>query len=107
MTKALKTEADRITKILVQNYKPQRVILFGSAARGDDKPESDLDILVIKNTNKNYFDRVFEAMKYVNTDKSVDMIVFTPEEFEKAQNEKRVFIKQILKYGVNLYEQAI
>ena len=107
MTKALKTEADRITKILVQNYKPQRVILFGSAARGDDKPESDLDILVIKNTNKNYFDRVFEAMKYVNTDKSVDMLVFTPEEFEKAQNEKRVFIKQVLKYGVNLYEQAI
>ena len=107
MTKALRNEADRITKILVQNYKPQRVILFGSAARGDDKPESDLDILVIKNTNKNYYDRVFEAMKHVNTDKSVDMIVFTPEEFEKAQNEKRVFIKQVLKYGVNLYEQAI
>ncbi len=107
MTKTLKTEADRITKILVRNYKPQKVILFGSAARGDDKPESDLDILVIKNTNKNYYDRVFEAMRYVNTDKSVDMIVFTPEEFEKAQNEERVFIKQILKYGINLYEQAI
>lgn len=107
MTKGLRTEANRITKILVQNYKPQRVILFGSTARGDDKLESDLDILVIKNTNKNYFDRIFEAMKYVNTDKSVDMMVFTPKEFEKAQNEKRVFIKQVLKYGVNLYEQAI
>lgn len=107
MTKALRNEADRITKVLVQKYKPEKVILFGSAARGDDRPESDLDILVIKNTNKNYYDRVFEAMKYVNTDKSVDMIVFTPKEFEKAQNEERVFIKQVLKYGVNLYEQAI
>jgi len=107
MTKALRNEADRITKILVQNYKPQRVILFGSAARGDDRPGSDLDILVVKNTNKQYYDRVFEAMKYVKTDKSLNMIIFTPEEFEKAQNEKRVFIKQVLKYGINLYEQAI
>lgn len=107
MTKSLKTEVSKLTEILVKKYKPEKIILFGSAARGNNKPESDLDLFVVKKTKKQYFDRVFEAMKYLNTDRSVDMIVFTPEEFEKAQNEKRVFIKQVLKYGVNLYEQTV
>lgn len=107
MTKSLKAEVNKLTETLVKKYKPEKIILFGSAARGDNKPESDLDLFVIKKTKKQYFDRVFEAMKYLNTDRSVDMIVFTPEEFEKAQNEKRVFIKQVLKYGVSLYEQTV
>ena len=107
MTKSLKAEVNKLTETLVKKYKPEKIILFGSAARGDNKPESDLDLFVIKKTKKQYFDRVSEAMKYLNTDRSVDMIVFTPKEFEKAQNEKRVFIKQVLKYGVNLYEQTV
>ena len=46
MTKALKTEASRITKILVENYKPEKVILFGSIARDEETKDSDLDFFL-------------------------------------------------------------
>jgi len=66
MTKALKTEASRITKILVENYKPEKVILFGSIARNEETKDSDLDFFIIKDTNKNFFERLFEAKDNLN-----------------------------------------
>jgi len=99
-----KNEADRITKILVEKYKPEKVILFGSVARGEETKDSDLDLFVVKNTKRNYFDRLTEAGKFIKTDRDVDLIVYTPQEFDKALKEKRVFINQVLKYGKTLYD---
>ena len=102
-----KKQVKQIAEILVKKYKPEKIILFGSAASGEDSPSSDLDILVIKKTNKQYFDRVFEAKKTFDSARHVDLIVLTPKEFDNAKAEKRIFIRQVLKYGVNLYENSL
>jgi len=46
MTGALKNETDRITRLLVKNYKPEKVILFGSIARDEETKDSDLDFFL-------------------------------------------------------------
>lgn len=107
MTKQLKQEIDAIVQQLITNYKPEKIILFGSAARGDMGPDSDLDFFVIKQTSLRYHDRISDAREHVKTTSALDMVVYTPQEFAKATEERRVFIRQILKYGKTLYENSI
>lgn len=46
MNLSLQKEIERITAQLIEKYKPERIILFGSAARGDATPDSDVDLLI-------------------------------------------------------------
>jgi predicted nucleotidyltransferase len=48
MAPNLQSEIESITAQLVEKYKPEKIILFGSAARGDATPDSDADFLIIK-----------------------------------------------------------
>jgi predicted nucleotidyltransferase len=59
--------------------------VFGSFARGDQKASSDLDLMLIKNTDKKFLHRVeeFEDL-YGSISPDLDIVVYTPEEFEKS-----------------------
>lgn len=48
----LLTEANLLAQTIGKVYKPERIILFGSAARGDYHANSDIDLLIIKNSDK-------------------------------------------------------
>lgn len=106
MKKALRTEANRITKILVEKYKPERVILFGSVARGEETKDSDLDFFIVKNTKKNFFVRLAEAKRIIESDKNIDFIIYNPQEFKDAVSKQTIFIRQVLEYGKTLYENG-
>jgi|SRR3990167_4772020 len=93
------------TKFVVEQLKkdkPKAIILFGSAARGEAGEDSDLDILVIKDTNKDYFDRVREARAAVKSNVPLDIIVLTPKEASELPK-KNSFFAQILREGKVLY----
>lgn len=107
MTKQLKREVDSIVEQLVANYQPEKVILFGSAARGDATEESDVDLLVIKQTGETFHDRMVEARKNIQTDRPMDVIVYTPQEINRALAERRLFIRHVLKYGRTVYEARV
>jgi predicted nucleotidyltransferase len=47
MAPSLQSAIDSITAQLIEKYKPEKIILFGSAARGDAAPDSDVDLLII------------------------------------------------------------
>ena len=54
-------EIQRITEQIIEKYKPDKIILFGSAVRNDMKPDSDVDFLVIKKDSPLYgADRIRE-----------------------------------------------
>ncbi len=93
----------------MKNYQPEKIILYGSAARG--KSANDIDLLVIKKTRKNYFGRLQEInQRYLNRwqlDIPLDLTVYTPDEFARAKREKRVFIDQVEKYGQILYQKTV
>lgn len=86
---------------------PEKIILFGSFARGSGNPNSDIDLLIIKRTKKRPTDRVAEVLPLVwGNIPHIEPQVMTPDEFKKSIAENRFFITQeILRHGKIIYEK--
>jgi uncharacterized protein len=104
MAPSLQSAIDNITAQLIEKYKPEKIILFGSAARGDAAPDSDVDLLIIKRDTPPFSaDRIMEVSSLIERDVPVDFLVYRPEEFEKRISLGDPFIGLILKEGKVLY----
>ena len=82
-----------------------RAIVFGSFARGEATRHSDVDILVVWQTEKRFFDRhegLYGALQEVIPGRDIDLLIYTPQELEQMQ--QRTFIKDVLREGVVIYE---
>src|SRR3984957_9183193 len=92
-----------IVKRVVEAADPEKIVLFGSAARGTMGPDSDLDLLVIKRGKFNR-DRVTTAI-YRNLSGAigVDAVVVTPEEVERYRDTHCLVICPALKEGKVVY----
>lgn len=100
-------EIQQIVKKVAENYKPEKIILFGSVSRGEEKKDSDIDLLIIKKSNKKRPFRVkevFEALRGLNRNFPIDPIVYTPEEINKRLSLGDYFIKRVLREGKVVYE---
>jgi len=85
-------------------YHPQKIILFGSAARGEADAESDLDLLVIKETREPFVERLEVMANLCPPGVHADILVYTPEELKKMLDEENPFIIQALHEGKVVYE---
>ena len=85
-------------------YHPMRVILFGSAARGEMDEFSDLDFVIIKQTDQPFLDRLKEAALLVHAPGAIDFFVYTPKELERMQAMESPFAERILEEGRVVYE---
>lgn len=96
-----------VVKTIVKNFKPEMIILFGSHARGEATPDSDLDILVIKESDlrrdlrATEIDNLFAKRMF-----PMDIVVYTPDEVRRLKDLEGSFIKDILENGEILYEKA-
>lgn len=96
----LKAELERILNRLKSDPSVRLVLLFGSLARGDARDHSDIDLIVVKETEKRFLDRLDEF--YDDAREAMDVLVYTPQEFEEMK--ERPFVKRALKEGKILYE---
>jgi uncharacterized protein len=97
-------EIESITTQLIEKYGPEKIILFGSAARGEYDRANDLDFLIIKKDVPLYgIDRMRELDELVDRNMATDMLVYRPDEFEERVRIGDPFIKAILKEGRVLY----
>ena len=90
---------------LFKEYKIEKAILFGSHARNEASRHSDIDLILIKNTDLRFFDRyegILESFSRALPEYDVDMLIYTPKELEEISH--RHFIRQALKEGKVLYE---
>ena len=95
-----------IAKKIGDNYKPEKIILFGSYAYGKPKKDSDIDLLIIKKTKARHIERaikVREIVKEENRFFAIEPLVYTPKEIAKRMEMEDDFIKTILDKGVILY----
>jgi predicted nucleotidyltransferase len=81
----------------------ERVILFGSYAAGQRDLFTDLDLLVVMSSEQDFVHRTAELYRQVRAGVDLDLLVYTPEEFEKLRH--RGFVRQALRTGKVLYEK--
>jgi len=103
---ALEKELNRIVATLVEKYKPEKIILFGSLATGRMHEWSDIDLLIIKETDKRPLDRATDIMAMLNYPRiAMDIFVYTPQELNYLMKHGSQFTAEILEQGKVLYER--
>lgn len=90
----------------LKRYDPEKIVLFGSYARGDLDAHSDLDVVIIKKTDKRFVERLVEAAGYLDLPISVDLFVYTPEEFQAMAECGNPFIERVQREGRIVYEKS-
>ena len=95
---------DDIIGRVVEAAQPERIILFGSAARGDMGRNSDVDLLIVKKGENAWvvMGRIYENLYGV--DAAVDAVVVSPEELERYKESHSLVIKPALQEGRVVYE---
>ena len=97
-------EIQSITTQLIEKYGPEKIILFGSAARGEYDQANDLDFLIVKEDVPLYgIDRMRELDELIDRNVAADMLVYCPDELEDRIRLGDPFIKAILREGRVLY----
>jgi predicted nucleotidyltransferase len=98
----------RIRKIgerLKKEYSAERIILFGSYARGVPTQDSDVDLFIIAPTRERFFDRMATVKRLIRDLRNglpVAPIVLTAQELEKRRAAEDPFIEEILDRGIPL-----
>ena len=95
-----------MVKKLQKKYTPQKIILFGSYAYGNPKSNSDIDLLIIKNTSERFIDRwstVRRILSDPNRTIPLETLVLTPQEVSERIAKGDQFLAEILEKGEVLY----
>jgi len=95
-----------IVRRIVETAQPEKIILFGSRARGDARPNSDFDVLVIKESNEPGYRR--DAPLYValaGLPVEVEVLVYTPQEVAEWAQVPQAFVTTATREGKTVYER--
>jgi uncharacterized protein len=102
-------------KTRLEEIEPYKIILFGSIAMGNSDEESDIDLIVVLDSEKisqNYEEKMFnkmlvrKAIRDISEEIPIDLLVYTKKEFEIIMNNKNSFFREIEMQGKVLYEKA-
>jgi uncharacterized protein len=100
-------EIERLVRRIVARIRPQKVIVFGSYAKGTATIKSDLDLFVIKNTALPMANRA-DDLKPILAGAliPIDVFVYTPEEVENYGKERLSFVDCIIRSGKTVFEMT-
>jgi uncharacterized protein len=99
-------ELDEIVRRIVEVAGPERVLLFGSAARGTAGPQSDLDFLVVKSGRYNpraVAGAIYQRMRGIA--QAIDLVVVTPRQIEQYRDSPFSVVYPALREGRVVYEK--
>ncbi len=100
-----KTISNIISRI-VSGFNPDKIFLFGSYANGQPNDDSDIDLLVVKDTNEPRFQRNVAVQRLlIGTKIPVDVLVYTNEEFEREKSVHLSFVNTAIMEAKLLYER--
>jgi len=100
-------EIKNIVNQLVRLYKPEKIILFGSLAKGEVGQGTDIDLFIIKSDVPRLgVDRIRQLDALIKYSLATDFIVYKPEELKQRLKLGDPFVKSILKEGKVLFDAA-
>ncbi len=103
---SLQATIDRIVATIRDGYAPEKIIVFGSHARGTARPDSDLDLLVIKQSKQPEPERIREVSRLLRPrPMPLDILVKTPAEIQERLAINDSFIQELLREGTVVYER--
>jgi predicted nucleotidyltransferase len=97
---------EHVTKTIVERFRPKRIMVFGSHARGNARPDSDLDLFIEMDTTSRPPERAIEVSEVFGLRSwPMDIVVYTPEEVRRMRKVNGTLLSVIEKEGKVLYEQ--
>jgi predicted nucleotidyltransferase len=96
-----------IVRRICETANPQKIVLFGSRARGDHRPDSDIDLLIIKESSLPRHRRaipLYSALADLQLGVDTELIVYTPAEVEEWRGAGAALVTTALREGTVLYE---
>jgi len=99
----INVEFSRMIDVIIERYKPKKITIFGSFVEGNINEWSDIDLVVIKDTDKSFYERLKEIVEIAEPNIAVDIIVYTPQEEEELKDDL-FYREEILKKGRIIYE---
>ena len=97
-------DIQEVVSQIVERFHPQKVILFGSYARQDRTAKSDVDLLVIMETEERSIRQAADVAASIDHRFPIDILVRTPEQVEQRLEWGDCFITEVMSKGVVLYE---
>lgn len=94
-----------IARQIAVEFKPEKIILFGSYAYGNPTPDSDVDLLVVMPFEGKNFKASFEIMKRIHPGFPIDILARRPDDTERRYREGDPLIKEALDKGRVLYDR--
>lgn len=95
---------EEVVRRVLATGSPLRVVLFGSWARGDARPDSDLDLLIVEESDQPRYRRAPRYLRaLVGVFPAKDVVVWTPQEIEAWRAVPNAFITSALREGRTLY----
>src|ERR1700738_3749325 len=95
-----------ITRKLAHEFKPEKIILFGSWAWGTPTSESDVDLFIIKPSTEKRLEREKSVYRIIRKSAiPIDVLVYTPAEVKRRLSFEDPFVTQIVNKGRVLYAQ--
>ena len=91
---------------IAADYRPQRIVLFGSYARGDGREDSDVDLLIVKETDQRPIERWMTVKRLLRDRRrklSVSPLVYTPRGLEARLAIHDFFVREVLEEGLVVY----
>lgn len=93
----------KIVDKIVKEYKPEKIILFGSYAWGKPRKDSDVDLFIVKKDKKNFLADQQIVRKIIDGEIAADVLIYTPIEIKRRLNLGDFFFENIINNGIYIY----
>jgi len=88
---------------IFKDFSPLKILLFGSSCRKQWDETGDVDLIIVYNSPKRFLDRLKELYEQWDLPKAVDILAYTPEEFDRLMREN-AFVQDAVQRGILIYE---
>jgi predicted nucleotidyltransferase len=99
---------NEVVSRIANKFNPERIILFGSYANGTSNEDSDLDLLIVQETDLPMHKRGIDIrLSLIGSKIPIDLLVYTKSEFEREKNKSFSFLNSAIKNSKVMYERAV